>query len=82
MRMGVFFNLNLEEHSLSKGRIFVQAEYQNHFGEYSDGSIMVWWLYLFRKKSPEWLCLLSMSNDFFRDKKLKGLLVSKVKVGK
>ena len=39
---GCFFNLNLEEHSLSEGRISVQAEYQNQFGELSEGHIMVW----------------------------------------
>ena len=43
---------------------------------------MVWWLYLFRKKSPVWPCLLSASNDFLREQKRKRLLVSKVKVGK
>lgn len=28
--------------SLFRSRISVQAEYQNHFGEFSEGHIMVW----------------------------------------
>ena len=43
---------------------------------------MVGYFYLYRNKSPERLCLLSVRSDFFRDEILKGLLGSKVKVGK
>ena len=41
--------------SLFKGRISVQAEHQNQFGELSEGHIMVGDFYLFRKKNPEYL---------------------------
>ena len=38
---GCFLILNLEEHSLFRSRLSVQAEHQNHFRELSEGAIMV-----------------------------------------